>query len=218
VKRDAFVWGALGALACAAMAPLEPNLLEEGLALHVAQRLARGEQLYRDVVVFTGPLPFEALALLFRAFGESIAVARGAVVGLHGAACAALFALAAAAGGRRTGHAAAAVLAAAPVLGFPLWSLYFYTTLAAELSVLAAWAALRGIGHGGWAAGAGLLTAAVALCKQPVGAALAAGLGLVLAGLPPRGLRARRSLAFAAAGGAAAAPGCGAPRDRSARE
>jgi len=186
------------------MAPLEPNLLEEGLALHVAQRLAHGEHLYRDVMVFTGPLPFEALALLFRALGESIAVARGAVALLHGAACAALFALAASAGGRRTGHAAAAVLASTPVLGFPLWSLYFYTTLAVQLSVVAAWAALRGIYQSRWAAVAGLATAAVALCKQPVGAALAAGLGLALAALAPRGVRLRRSLAFAAGGAAAA--------------
>ena len=50
VKPDVVVWGMLGALGCAALAPLEPNLLEEGLALHVAQRLAHGERLYRDVV------------------------------------------------------------------------------------------------------------------------------------------------------------------------
>jgi hypothetical protein len=192
----------IGAAACAALTPLEPNLLEEGLALHVAQRLARGEHLYRDVMVFTGPLPFETLALLFRGLGESIVVARGAVALLHGAACAALFALAAAAGGRRTGHAAAAVLASTPALGFPLWSLYFYTTLAAQLSVVAAWAALRGLQRSAWAVVAGLAAAAVALCKQPVGAALALGLGLALASLAPRGLRLRRGLAFAAGGAA----------------
>jgi hypothetical protein len=90
------------------------------------------------------------------------------------------------------------------VLGFPLWSLYFYTTLAAQLSVVAAWAALRGVRSHAWAAASGLATAAVALCKQPVGAALALGLALALATLAPRGLRLRRTLAFAAAGAAAA--------------
>jgi hypothetical protein len=204
VKRvpGAVVWGVIGAAACAALVPLEPNLLEEGLALHVAQRLARGEHLYRDVMVFTGPLPFETLALLFRGLGESVFVARGAVAILHGAACAALFALAAAAAGRRTGHAAAAVLASTPALGFPLWSLYFYTTLAAQLSVVAAWAALRGVRSHAWAGVAGLASAAVALCKQPVGAALALGLGLALLALAPRGVRLRRGLAFAAGGAA----------------
>ena len=72
-------WGAIGALACASVAVLEPSVLEEGLPLHVAQRLAQGEHLYRDVIFFTGPLPFELLAVLFRICGDHLFVARGAV-------------------------------------------------------------------------------------------------------------------------------------------
>lgn len=193
-------WCVIGAAACAALAPLEPNLLEEGLPLHVAQRLAHGELLYRDVVVFTGPLPYMALAFLFRLFGESIFVARAAVALLHGVACAALFALGSAAGGRRLGSAAAAVLASTPALGFPLWSLYFYTTLATQLSVVASWATARGVRSIGWATGAGVLVGAVTLCKQPVGVALALGGAAALAGLAPRGARARHVAAFAAGG------------------
>ena len=53
----ALVWAVLGAGACLLVAPFEPNMLEEGILLHVAQRIAHGEQLYRDVLAFTGPLP-----------------------------------------------------------------------------------------------------------------------------------------------------------------
>src|SRR5215472_1284054 len=62
-------WGLAGAVACALMALLEPNLVEEGFPLHVAQRLVAGQHLYRDIAFFTGPVPFELLALLFRIFG-----------------------------------------------------------------------------------------------------------------------------------------------------
>jgi hypothetical protein len=68
------------------MIPLEPNLLEEGIALHLAQRMLQGEHLFRDLASFTGPLPFELLALLFRAFGDDIFVARGAVALMQGVA------------------------------------------------------------------------------------------------------------------------------------
>ena len=68
-----FVWALAGAGTCLSVAGLEPNLVEEGFVLHFAQRLARGEHLYRDLVFFTGPLPFELLGALFRAFGEEIA-------------------------------------------------------------------------------------------------------------------------------------------------
>jgi len=59
-SSDAWVllWALLGAVACAAMIPLEPSLLEEGMILHVAQRLVAGELLFRDIASYTGPLPF----------------------------------------------------------------------------------------------------------------------------------------------------------------
>jgi hypothetical protein len=82
-RAHVVLWMLVGGICCALVGPFEPNLLEEGVGLHVAQRLAHGEQLYRDVLVYTGPLPFELLGLLFRAFGEEIWVARSFVVGLH---------------------------------------------------------------------------------------------------------------------------------------
>ena len=200
----AWLWGAVGALACAFAACLEPNLLEEGLPLHVAQRLMRGETLYRDVAIFTGPLPFELLALLFRALGDHLAVARAAVVVLHGLATAAVFALARRAGAGPLAHGAAAIEAAAPVLLFPLLSIYFHTTLAALFAQIAVYAAVRAVASMRWAIAAGVLVACVVLCKQTVGAALALGL---LAGIALHAAAGRRLATTGAviAGGAASA-------------
>ena len=64
-RSATLAWGVLGTLACAAVAPLEPNLYEEGLVLHVAERLSGGERLYSDVVAYTGPLPYVLLSLAF---------------------------------------------------------------------------------------------------------------------------------------------------------
>ena len=36
------MWGAVGGLVCAAAGRLEPNLLEEGLLLHVGERMLGG--------------------------------------------------------------------------------------------------------------------------------------------------------------------------------
>lgn len=192
----ASLWALLGAAACAAMIPLEPSLLEEGMMLHVAQRLVAGERLFRDIASYTGPLPFELLAGLFRLFGQEIAVGRMAVVVLHASACASVYALARRAEAGPLAHAAAACLAAAPVLLFPLYSIYFYATLALYLSLLAAWAGLLGTRSAGWAALAGALVACVALSKQTLGLLLApALLAAVVAGSAP-GRRARQGLSM----------------------
>lgn len=193
-------WILLGVAICAWMIPLEPNLLEEGIALHLAQRMMQGEHLFRDLASFTGPLPFELLSLLFRAFGTDIWVARGAVAVMHGLACGAAYALAHAA--RRDGfaHLAAGFVAAAPVLLFPLFSLYFYSLLALHLALTAAWAAQRGVDSPRLAALAGALVAGVALCKQNFGLSLALSLGLALAAATPRRQRWRRCGAYAAGG------------------
>lgn len=193
-------WILFGTAICAWMIPLEPNLLEEGIALHLAQRMVQGERLFRDLASFTGPLPFELLAVLFRAFGDDVSMARGAVALMHGLACGALYALARAARNDGFEHLAAAFLVAAPVLLFPLFSLYFYSLIALHLAIGAAWAAARGVHSPGHAALAGVLVACVALCKQNVGVALAAVLALALVALAPAGGRQRTSLAYVAGG------------------
>jgi hypothetical protein len=184
-------WMLVGGGCCALVSGFEPNLLEEGIELHVAQRLAHGERLYRDVLVFTGPLPFELLARLFRTFGEEVWVARSVVVLLHALATGAAFAVARGARPNALAHAAAAQTASAPLLLFPLFGIYYYTTIAFHLSLIATWAAWHGIRNAGWAVLAGMGVAAVALCKQTVGLSVAVslGLGLLLAAPAPRRLR-----------------------------
>lgn len=187
----AWAWGVIGSVACASVANLEPNMLEEGLPLHVAQRLLQGDHLYRDVVFFTGPLPFEFLALLFRCFGEHLVVARAAVVVLQGIATAAVFGIARRAETGVFAHVAAAVQASVPILVFPLFSIYFPSTLAAVLSTLAVYAAVESTMSLPWAVSAGVLAACVALCKQTVGVALALPLvvGVIAYAEPGRRLR-----------------------------
>jgi hypothetical protein len=199
------LWGAAGAGTCLAVASLEPNMVEEGLVVHVAQRLVRGEHLYRDVVFFTGPLPFELLGALFRVFGEEIAVGRAAQAAALGAAAAATFALGRRAGAGALAHVGAALVAAAPVLLFPLFSIFYYTPLAFALGTLAAWAAARSPASNGFAATAGALVASVALCKQTLGVALAASLfACVVAGAPAAARRARAGSMLLAATAVAA--------------
>jgi hypothetical protein len=188
----------IGAGACLLVAPFEPNLLEEGILLHIAQRIAHGEHLYRDVLAFTGPLPFQALALLFRVFGEEIWIGRTVVALLHGAATAAGFSIARRAGAGALAHAAAAAYALAPLLLFPLFGIFYYTTLAFQLSVLSIWAALPGSWRSCFVAGLGV--SAVALCKQPIGVALGLFMALALS-FSVRGTRAERSTALAAVAG-----------------
>jgi len=176
----AVVWAAAGAVLCGAMIPLEPSFLEEGLIVHVAQRLAAGEHLYRDIESFTGPFPFVLLEWLFRIFGEKIMVARGALVVFHGVACAAIFDLFRRGDKRVLSHVAAAWMAAAPILLFPLYSTYFYTTLVVHLCLIAAWAAMLGTRSVRFALLAGAVVSCVALTKQTQGVALAPSLFLAL--------------------------------------
>jgi hypothetical protein len=189
-------WGIIGAIACASVVGLEPNLVEEGFVVHVAQRLVAGEHLYRDIVFFSGPLPFELLAVLFRVFGEEIAVGRAATVIVHALATALTYAF-----GRRAGlgplsHAGAAFVATAPVLLFPLLSMFYYTTLGFHLALMALYATLRGTTSTRWSVAAGVLVAAVALCKQSLGLVLAASLFAGLMAGAPAGQRVARGRAM----------------------
>jgi hypothetical protein len=199
-SRATLLWGVLGAMTCASMIPLEPNMLEEGLILEAAQRLIRGDHLYQDIVAFTGPLPFEGLALLFRVFGEEILVGRAAVTVLHGAATAAIFALARSARADGLAHVAGALAASTPILLFPLFSTYFYTTLAVSIGVVASWAALAGLRNQRWAIVAGVLVASSALCKQTVGAVLALGLLVSLVACAPAASRWRPAIGLTIGG------------------
>jgi hypothetical protein len=207
--RAPLLWGLAAAAAGAVAAPLDPNLLEEGIVVHAAERMAAGEHLYRDIILHTAPLPYELLALLFRIFGAKIAVARGAVVGLQALGTGMLFAALRRAAPAPTAHAGAAVLTVAPILLVPLFSTFYYTTVAFYLSLVAVYAAVR-VGDApasrspGWALAAGALVGAVALCKQSTGVVLAAALLPGLLRAAPDGRRLRCFLCYAAGGAAMA--------------
>lgn len=199
------LWAVVGVAVCSLMMGLEPNLVEEGLVVHVAQRLAHGEHLYRDIVFFTGPLPFELLGLLFRAFGEQIMVGRHAVVLVQGINAAVAYGLVRRAGAGTLAHACGALVAVLPILLFPLFSIFYYTPLAFSFGLWAAYAALRGAESSRFAFAAGLLVAAVALCKQTLGLALAGSLLAALALVAPAGARVARARAMVAGGAVLAA-------------
>jgi hypothetical protein len=67
---------------------------DEGLLLHVAERLAAGEVPYRDVYFIYTPGLQYALALLFRLLGPSLAIEHALQLGLHLALVATVYALA----------------------------------------------------------------------------------------------------------------------------
>jgi hypothetical protein len=200
VSRSLVIWGVLGAASVAIMGLLEPSLLEEGLMLVIAQRLVDGEHLYRDIEAVTGPFPYELLALAFRVFGEEISVARGLLAVIHGFACAALFDWARRVGSGLFPHLAVLILVAAPPLLFPLFSEYFYTTVACQLAILSGHAALRGLVSTRWALACGVLIALTALSKQTIGVLLALGLLAAVVATAPAGRRLRQ-VAFVVFGG-----------------
>jgi hypothetical protein len=153
-----------------------------------------GEHLYRDVVSHTGPLPYELLTVLFRLFGAEILVARGAIVLLQGVAAAAVFASARRAGLGPLAHPAAAVVAAAPVLLVPLFTIYYYTTIAFYVGLVAVYAGLRARTSDRWAFAAGALVACIALCKQNTGVQFAALFVPAVALCAEKGARVRRAV------------------------
>lgn len=195
-----FSWSLIGTLACASVIPLKPSLLEEGFIVDIAQRLLRGDHLYRDVVTFTGPLPYEGLRALFFLFGEHIILGRIVVALLHGLATGGVFSLARSAKAGPVAHTAAAVFACSPILLFPMLSTYFYSTVALTLAIIATDATFRGLRSNGWALSGGALVACTALCKQTIGVVLAVSLLSALLLNVASQARMKRCLAFIGGG------------------
>lgn len=187
-------WGCLAAAFGAATARLDPNVLEEGIIVHAAERMLHGEHLYRDIIVHTSPLPYELLAAAFRLFGPHLEVARALLVAFHSAAAAAVFAMARRAGGGALAHVAAALIAVAPVFLFPQLSNYYYTTIAFYGTLVAVYAAVRAVDSSVWAVAAGAGIAVIALCKQTTGVAFAVPLFAVIVSAAAAGSRTRRGI------------------------
>lgn len=113
---------------------------DEGLILYGAARVAQGEVPYRDFWSMYGPGSFYVLAALFRAFGETVVVARGFDVASRAAIVVLVFALVAGLA-RREGGANVGFIAALGALGLliiaPGYEFPVYPALAFALLAVA---------------------------------------------------------------------------------
>ena len=156
---------------------IEPD---EGIMLQGAQRILRGEVLYRDFFSFFTPGSYYFLALLFKVFGSSFLVARVALILFGGIYSAVTYLLARRACSRGSALFAAG-LATATTLPYRFEVLHNWdSTLWA---CLALYCAVRWIesAQSKWGFGTGSLTALTMLFEQSKGAGLALGLGVGLA-------------------------------------
>jgi hypothetical protein len=199
------LWGLVAAAFGTFAARLDPNVLEEGIILHTAERMLAGEHLYRDIIVHTAPLPYELLAACFGLFGAELWVGRALLVGFQALGVTALFALVRRSGTVELAHLVAAILATAPVFLFPQLSNYYYTTIALYLSFTAAYLGARATESQRFAVSAGALLAVIALCKQTTGVVFAVPFVIALLVVTQPSQRLHRAFAVIAGGCAIAA-------------
>ena len=149
---------------------------DEGLVLQGAQRILHGQVLYRDFFSFYTPGSYYWMALLFKVFGSSILVGRGALTVYGGLFSVFTFLLA-----RRVCSRSNAVLAALPAaaVGLPGWFLVIHSWDSTLWTLLALYCAVRFMEsrHWAWAFGLGSLAAVSCLVEQSKGAGLVLGLG-----------------------------------------
>ena len=152
---------------------MEPD---EGIVLEGAQRILRGEVLYRDFFSYFTPGSYYFLALLFKVFGNSFLVARTALVFFGGIYSAVAYLLA-----RRVCSRASALFVAALVtlttLPYRFEVLHNWdSTLWACLAVYCAVRWLESP-HWKWAFATGSFVSLTCLFEQSKGAGLVLGLG-----------------------------------------
>jgi len=182
-------WGLAAGLAALAVLAQLPTLdlsavpVDEGQLVSIADRILRGEVLYRDI--YTGIFPgiYYATALLLDVFGRDVLVTRWAQALVNAASVACLWLL-----GLRVMRPAWATLApvlylALVVVDFPGLTMFNYSPLALLLALFALLFLLRYLESARPADGiaVGLLLGACGIVKQNFGGLglLALGLGLV---------------------------------------
>jgi 4-amino-4-deoxy-L-arabinose transferase-like glycosyltransferase len=153
---------------------------DEGIILEGAQRILRGQVLYRDFFSFFTPGSYYLLALLFKVFGSSMLVARSALA-VYGSLFSALTYLLARRVCSRWSALCAAALAGA--ISIPYRVLVAHNWDSTLWACLALYCALRTLEsrHWGWALGLGSFTALTLLFEQSKGAGLILGLCLAYA-------------------------------------
>src|SRR6266849_10111964 len=164
---------------CRRYTSMEPD---EGIVLQGAQRILRGEVLYRDFFSYFTPGSYYFLALLFKIFGNSFLVARTALVFFGGIYSAVAYFLA-----RRVCSRASALIVAALVtlttLPYRFEVLHNWdSTLWACLAVYCAVRWLESP-RWTWAFATGSLASLTCLFEQSKGAGLVLGLGAGLVGI-----------------------------------
>ena len=155
---------------------IEPD---EGIILQGAQRILRGEVLYRDFFSFFTPGSYYFVALIFKIFGSSIIVARTALV-LIGAAFSVITYLLARRVCSRESSLFVAGLVTATTLPYRFLVLHNWdSTLWACLAVYSAVRLMESPGRR-WAFAVGTFVSLTFLFEQSKGAGLGLGLGLGL--------------------------------------
>lgn len=150
---------------------------DEGIILQGAQRIVRGQVLYRDFFTFYTPGSYYWTALRFRLFGSAFLAGRVVLLFYGGVISVALYMLA-----RRVCSRWVAALTAYLflVIGLPYRFLVLHNWDSTVLAVLALYAAVWWVEstHRAWALATGSLVSLTCLFEQSKGAGLVVGLGL----------------------------------------
>jgi 4-amino-4-deoxy-L-arabinose transferase-like glycosyltransferase len=152
---------------------------DEGIVLQGAQRILRGEVLYRDFFSFFTPGSYYLLAALFKAFGNSLMVARTALVVFGGIFSVVTYLLA-----RRVCQRSSALTAACVVsfTALPYRFMALHNWDSTLWACLAVYSCVRMIECRAvtWAVATGTFTSLTFLFEQSKGGGLALGVGLGL--------------------------------------
>jgi hypothetical protein len=163
---------------------------DEGIVLQGAQRILDGQLPHRDFFSMVTPGSYYWIALLFRVFGSSILVARGALV-VYGGIFAALTYLVARRACRRSIAALTAYLVTLVCL--PAWFMALHNWDSTVTAYLSLYCAVRSIESRSrvWPVATGSLAAITCLFEQSKGAGLIVGIGLgfLLAAMARRQVR-----------------------------
>lgn len=150
---------------------------DEGIILQGAQRILRGQVLYRDFFTFYTPGSYYWTALRFKIFGSSLFVGRAILLVYGGIFSVAIYMLA-----RRVCSRGIAALTAYLVLviGLPYRFLVLHNWDSTVLAVLALYAAVRWAesSHRAWALATGTLVSLTCFFEQSKGVGLVVGLGM----------------------------------------
>jgi len=204
-RREALSTLAVALAAVAVQLPIFDRglaLLDEGYLLALAEEIARGKLLYRDVYV-DNPFPgaFYLLAAWLRVAGTSIWASRLLALGTFALFTTLLFRAARAVVPRAWALGFAALLLCYRLWAFPHWQMVSYSALSATFLAGAAVLVL-----GGSATAAGACVGAAILCKQDYGLGVGAALGLAVLLARERASSGRRAVAFAAGAALVAVP------------